>query len=78
MGQINVPDDYAAYIESFQCFLSFSKGQGLKLGIASFNDVLTLSFSTEFRDTTLIMEYLRKLSQLGVSSCIETNGVFYE
>lgn len=78
MGQINIPDDYAAYIDSFQCFLSFSKGQGLKLGIASFNDVLTLSFSTEFRDTTLIMEYLRKLSQLGVSSCIETNGVFYE
>ncbi|MDD6381305.1 MAG: hypothetical protein PUG04_06440 [Lachnospiraceae bacterium] len=78
MGQIKVPDDYAEYIESFQCFLSFSKGQGLKLGIASFQDVLTLSFSTEFRDTTLIMDYLRKLSQLGVSASIETNGVFYE
>lgn len=78
MGQINVEDDYAQYIESFQCFLSFSKGQGLKLGIASFRDDMTLSFSTEFRDTTLIMEYLRRLSKLGVIAAIETNGVFYE
>ncbi|MDY3991781.1 MAG: hypothetical protein SOY96_07945, partial [Lachnospiraceae bacterium] len=65
-------------IESFQCFLSFSKGQGLKLGIASFQDVLTLSFSTAFSDTTLIMEFLRKLSELGAEAAIETNGVFYE
>lgn len=78
MGQIRVPDDYAEYIESFQCFLSFSKGQGLKLGIASFKDIMTLSFSTAYSDTTLIMEYLRKLSQLGAAASIETNGVFYE
>jgi len=78
MGQVKVPDDYAMYIESFQCFLSFSKGQGLKLGIASFQDVLTLSFSTAFSDTTLIMEFLRKLSELGAEAAIETNGVFYE
>lgn len=78
MGQIKVPEVYEDYIESFQCFLAFSKGQGLKLGIASFKDVLTLSFSTAFSDTTLIMEFLRKLSELGAVAAVETNGVFYE
>lgn len=78
MGQIKVPEAYEDYIESFQCFLAFSKGQGLKLGIASFKDMLTLSFSTAFSDTTLIMEFLRKLSELGAVAAVETNGVFYE
>ncbi|MQN00542.1 MAG: hypothetical protein DUD27_06015 [Lachnospiraceae bacterium] len=78
MGQVNVPDVYADYIESAQTFLSFSKGQGLKLGIASFRNVMTLSFSTVYSDTTLIMEFLRKLSELGAVSSVETNGVFYE
>ena len=78
MGQIKVPDDYADYIDSFQTFLSFSKGQGLKLGIASFKDDLTLSFTTAFSDTTLIMEFLRKLASLGAEAEVETNGVFYD
>ena len=49
----------------------FFKGAGFKAW-------LTLSFSTAFSDTTLIMEFLRKLSELGAVAAVETNGVFYE
>ena len=78
MGRATVAEEYDPYIEGFHCFLSFSKGQGLKCGVASFHDDLVISFVTELEDTAVQMGVFRQMQRDGLDVSIETNGVFYE
>jgi NRPS condensation-like uncharacterized protein len=78
IGNITVAEEYQPYIESFHCFIAFSKGQEIKGTIASYNGTLTYSFASAFEDTDIQRRIFTQIASDGVEVSIETNGVFYE
>ena len=78
IGNIKVQKDYEPYIETFYCFLSFSKGQSLKGTITSYKDTLVYTYTSAFQDVSIQREVFRQIASDGVDVKIETNGVYYE
>lgn len=78
LGLIKVADEYKDYIDKFHIVLSISKGQYVKGGVCSFDNVLVFTFSSVIIDTSLQREFFRKISEDGIEVSIESNGVYYE
>ena len=78
VGNVTISPEYEPYIESFHCFLSFSKGQDLKAAIISYKDDLVLTFSSALYDTAIQKSTFSAIASDGVDVRIETNGVYYE
>lgn len=78
IGNIELREPYGKYVEHFYTTLSMSKGQNLKGGICSYNDVLTFTFSTKLIDLSIEKRFFQLIAEDGVSVAVESNGVFYE
>ncbi len=78
LGVVSVPEEYKDYIERFHAILSMSKGQNIKGAVCSFGDELVFTFSSAIRETSIQKEFFRRLVADGITTSIETNGVYYE
>ena len=70
VGRITMPDALAPYIRRFSVFVSTAK---LQLCLCSFNDALTLSFSSCLQSTEFEKHFFKKLSSLGVDITLSCN-----
>lgn len=77
IGNIHVEEEYQPYIHMFTTLLAYSKGQGLKGAIASYGDILCLSFTSVWANTAVQKQVFRQIASDGVDVQIETNGVYY-
>ncbi len=78
IGRIDVAAEYAPYVRRFTAFLSFSKGQGLKGTICSYQDRLVYTFSSMWAETGVIRDVFRQIAEDGIEVTIDTNGVWEE
>ena len=78
IGNIDIKEPYKKYVENFYVTLSMSKGQNMKVGICSYNGVLTFTYSTNLVNTSIQKRFFQIVSKAGVDVGIETNGAYYE
>jgi len=72
VGIINMPDDTQKYIDSFMVFNSTDASE---LCICSFEDKISLSFSTHFRNTELEKNFFQILNHQDLKIDIYTNEI---
>ena len=77
LGVLGTKEPYSDYIERFQAVLSMSKGQNIKMTAISFQNTLTLTFSSRLQERDIQRLFFRKLSEDGVEVTVETNGLYY-
>ncbi len=77
VGSLKLKEDYQKYVEDYYCFLSRSYGQEIKGCISSFNDRLSICFSSKLTDVAIQRCFFRKLAEEGIEITIESNGVYY-
>ena len=63
LGVLHVPEEFSPYIRLFDVFTSTPK---LELCVCSFQDVLTLSFTSCFESSTVQRNFFRMLSGHGI------------
>jgi NRPS condensation-like uncharacterized protein len=78
IGNIEIAEPYRQYIEHFYAMLSMSKGQNMKVGIASYNGVLTFTCTSNLVSTAVQKRFFQTISKDGVNVGIETNGAYYD
>lgn len=78
IGNIQVREEYQAYIEQFSAFLSMSKGQNVKGTICSYKDRLVFTISSNLAETAVQRGFFGRLAQDGIAVQVETNGVYEE
>ncbi len=78
VGNVEIREEYAKYIERFHVVLSMTKGQDIKASVISYQDELVLTISTGYKDVDIQKSMFRKLQEDGNQFSIETNGVYYE
>ncbi len=73
LGPISVPEDMKEHIE--RCFFYTGPGlvNGARCGAISFGDSFSLTFSNCYEERDIETEFLRRLSELGISATVETN-----
>lgn len=76
IGGLKVREEYRPYITDFVAFLSRSYGQELKAVISSYNEILTISFSSTLKNPAVQRGFFRQLAQDGIDVAIETNHVY--
>lgn len=75
IGNIAVEEKYRPYIRAFHCFLAFSRGQGLKATITSYQDTLVFSVTSQWEGTGIQREIFRQIARDGIHVTLECNGV---
>lgn len=78
IGNIQVREEYQAYIQQFSAFLSMSKGQNVKGTICSYKDRLVFTISSNLAETAVQRGFFQRLAQDGIAVQVETNGVYEE
>ena len=78
IGRMELEKAYLPYVKNFHAMLAMSKGQPLKATVCSFEDQLTVTFSSILRETMIQKIFCRQLVADEVPVKIETNGVYYE
>lgn len=78
VGRIEVLPEYEPYIKNMYVMLSRSKGQNLKMALASYRGTLTATITSVMKDTRLQHTFFKHLTSLGIPIRIESNGVYYE
>lgn len=77
MGQVDIMDEYKPYVEGFHCMLAMSEGQNIKGAVCTYEDVVTVTFTSVLSDLSIQRRFFRILGDLGVEVEVETNGVYY-
>lgn len=72
IGKIDMPDELKKYIHSFGLLVSTNKVQ---LGICTFDDVLTISFSSCFFNTDIERCFFRLLTEMGINVEVVANHI---
>lgn len=70
LGVITVPDAIQPYIENFEVFVSTNK---MQICLCSYQETLTISFTSVFIDTNIMKDFYRKLSSMGIDITIISN-----
>ncbi|MGN0169271.1 MAG: hypothetical protein ACI39H_00735 [Lachnospiraceae bacterium] len=78
IGRMELEEAYTPYVENFYGMLAMSKGQPLKATVCSFEEKLTVTFSSILRETLIQKIFCRQLVADEIPVEIETNGVYYE
>lgn len=78
IGNVELAKPYQKYVENFYVTLSMSKGQNMKVGVCSYNGILTFTYSTNLMDTSIQKRFFQTVAKNGVDVGIETNGAYYE
>ncbi|KMZ53532.1 DUF6320 domain-containing protein [Dorea sp. D27] len=68
MSAVKMPAEYEPYIERFGVFTSTPK---VELCVCSYNDILTLGFTSRFDSSNIQRNFFRILSELGVRTKVE-------
>lgn len=74
IGVIKMPDEVSKYIDKFDMLSYIDNSTHLKLGICSFNDNLSISFSSALNDTEIVRTFFTALSSNGVNINISSSG----
>jgi len=72
LGKIYMPDVFSKYIHSFGMFVATNK---IQAGICTYNDVLSVSFSSCFLNADIERRFFRMLTNMGISVEIIANEV---
>lgn len=72
IGRIQMPDVFKKYIYSFGMFVSTNK---IQAGICSYNDILTVSFSSCFLNTDIERRFFRTLTDMNIPVEITANNI---
>ena len=78
VGPVKVREPYKPYIKGFSVMLSMSEGQNIKAAIISYEDLLTVTFSSCLSDTSIQRCFFQELTKEGIPVTIETNGMYGE
>lgn len=65
MSVVQMPEEYAQYIERFAVYTSTPK---MELCMCSFGDIISFGFTSRFDTTNIQRNFYRKLEELGVKS----------
>ena len=76
IGNIRLEPEYEPYVHMFHAFLAMSKGQLLKATICSYQDTLSISFSSVLAEAHVQRTFFRQLAADGLEVTIESNGVY--
>ncbi len=76
IGNFQVADEYAPYIENFHGMIAMSTGQHVKMLVCSYQDHMNVNFSSSLRDVSIQRRFFRKLVEEGIEVTISTNGVY--
>ena len=72
VGRITMPDELAQYIRLFDVFVSTDK---LQICMCSFEDTLTVSFTSNFLSTDIQRRFFRTLTGMGIEVEIVANRI---
>lgn len=76
IGNFQVADEYAPYIEDFHGMIAMSTGQHVKMLVCSYQDHMNVNFSSSLRDVSIQRRFFRKMVEEGIEVTISTNGVY--
>ena len=76
IGNIRLEPEYEPYVHMFHAFLAMSKGQLLKATICSYQDTLSITFSSVLAEAHVQRAFFRQLAADGLEVTIESNGVY--
>ena len=63
VGRITMPEVLVPYISKFSCFMAAPDAQ---ISISSFGDALCFGVASAFKDHTVMMNFFRKLAEMGM------------
>lgn len=75
IGKITMPDGFEKYIRLFDFFISTEK---IQICLCSYNDNMTISFSSAFLDTDIQKDFFRTLTGMGIDVAIHANHITEE
>ncbi len=78
LGKIQVPPDMIPYIERFDVYMGQPFSSRTNCAIISFEDTLTINFSSSIVEADIEREFFRKLVVEGIKVTIETNRFMEE
>lgn len=78
IGNVELREKYRDYVQGFYCLLSMSLGMSIKIGVVSYNGIMTITFSSSLEDTGIQKRFFQILTKEGLEVGIETNGVYGE
>lgn len=70
IGKIELPNEFSKYVHSFGMFTATNK---LQVGICSYDDICTVSFSSCFVNSEIEKSFFRMLSNMGIEVCVNSN-----
>lgn len=71
IGKVKMPEGFERYIRIFDVFISTTK---IQMCLCSYDNHLTLSFSSAFRETDIQKDFFRTLSSMGIDVTITANN----
>jgi len=72
VGKVKMPAEFSRYIRLFDVFVSTKK---LQICMCSYEDNLTLSFTTSFVSTEIQKHFFRTLTNMGIEVAIAANKI---
>jgi hypothetical protein len=75
LGRIEVPEQYAEYIENFEVLMTATNPEPVKCGLCTFGDKTVVTFTSRLSNTYVQRAFFRKLASDGLDVVIESNGV---
>lgn len=72
IGKITIPEELRSYVRSFGLLVATNK---IQVGVCTFDELLTVSFSSCFLDTDVEREFFRMISNMGISVEVDENFV---
>jgi NRPS condensation-like uncharacterized protein len=78
IGRFKVPDRYMDYITGIDLLMGATDSEPLKCSVCSFDQTMTITFTSRLENTYLQRAFFRKLVKDGIDTTIETNGAYYE
>lgn len=70
IGKIEFSNEFSKYLHSFGMFTATNK---LQVGICSYDDACTVSFSSCFVNSEVEKSFFRMLSNMGIEFCVNSN-----
>lgn len=78
LGKITLAAPYASYVSNIYEMLPVSAHQNLKAAVATYDGILTLTFTSVLKDASIQRFFLKQLAKEGMAVRVSTNGVYYE
>ena len=73
LGEIKAPDEFKQYVERYDCLLCKSLINTTNIAVASFNDKISLTFTSCIKEKNIQQNMIRALVDLGLSLTVYTN-----